>query len=147
MFDRVLKTPGHIAIIVEIIVIYQKLLILNKLWYYFKSVRIRSFLDLYFSLFGLNAERYGVSLHIQSECAKIRTKKTSNTDTFHAVWWCQEKVVEQVTRFISVLKLLKLRHSWTMCLYYREDIAGFWKRGPKKFLISRSLENSYLEKI
>ena len=31
-------------------------------------------------------ERYSVSLHIQSECGKIRTKKTLNTDTFDAVF-------------------------------------------------------------
>ena len=40
----------------------------------------------YFSTFGLNSERYGVSHLIQSECGKIRTRKTSNTDTFHAVF-------------------------------------------------------------
>ena len=28
---------------------------------------------------------YGVSLRIQSECSKTRTRKTPNTDTFHAV--------------------------------------------------------------
>ena len=49
-----------------------------------KSVRIRSFSGPYFPAFGLNTERYGVSLHIQSECGKIRPKKTPNTDTFHA---------------------------------------------------------------
>ena len=30
-------------------------------------------------------ERYGVSLRIQSECGKIRTRITSNTDAFYAV--------------------------------------------------------------
>ena len=30
-------------------------------------------------------ERYGLSLHFQSECGKIRTRKAPNTDTFHAV--------------------------------------------------------------
>ena len=50
-----------------------------------KSVRIRSFSGPYFPAFGLNTERYGVSLHIQSECGKIRTRKTPITDTFHAV--------------------------------------------------------------
>ena len=30
-------------------------------------------------------KRYGVSLRIQSECGKIRTRITPNTDTFHAV--------------------------------------------------------------
>ena len=29
----------------------------------------------YFPAFGLNTERYGVSLRIQSECGKIRTRK------------------------------------------------------------------------
>ena len=38
-----------------------------------------------FSVFGLNIERCGVSLRIQSECGKIRTRKTSNTDIFHPV--------------------------------------------------------------
>ena len=36
-----------------------------------KSVRIRSFSGPYFPAFGLNAERYRVSLHIQTECGKI----------------------------------------------------------------------------
>ena len=40
-----------------------------------KSVRIRSFSSPYFPAFGLNTERYYISLCIQSECGKIRTKK------------------------------------------------------------------------
>ena len=50
-----------------------------------KSVHIRSYYGPYFPEFGLNTERYGVSLRIQSDCGKMRTKITSNTDTFHAV--------------------------------------------------------------
>ena len=38
-----------------------------------------------FSAFRLNTERYGVSVGIQSECGKMRTRITSNADTFHAV--------------------------------------------------------------
>ena len=49
------------------------------------GVRIRSFSGPYFPALGLNTERYRVCLHIQSECGKIRTKKTPNKDTFHAV--------------------------------------------------------------
>ena len=30
-------------------------------------------------------KRYGLSLRIQSECGKLRTRITPNTDTFHAV--------------------------------------------------------------
>ena len=50
-----------------------------------KSVGIRSFSRPYFPEFGLNTERYGVSLHIQSKCEKIRTRKIPNTDTFYAM--------------------------------------------------------------
>ena len=50
-----------------------------------KSVRIRSFSGPYFPTFGLNTEKYGVSIRTQSKCGKIRTRKTPNTDTFHAV--------------------------------------------------------------
>ena len=53
-----------------------------------KSVCIRSYCGLYFPAFGLNTERYGVSLRNQSKCGKIRTRITPNTDTFHtlAIW-------------------------------------------------------------
>ena len=42
-----------------------------------KSVQMRSFFWSYFPAFGLNTERYGVSLRIQSKCGKIRTRKNS----------------------------------------------------------------------
>ena len=38
---------------------------------YVKRVRIRSFYGPFFPAFGLNTERYVVSLRIQSECGKI----------------------------------------------------------------------------
>ena len=50
-----------------------------------KSVRIRSYSGPYFSAFGLNTERYSVSLRIQFECGKMRTRITPNTDTFYGV--------------------------------------------------------------
>ena len=50
-----------------------------------KSVRTRSYSGPCFPAFGLNRERYSVSIRIQSECGKIRTRVTPNTDTFHAV--------------------------------------------------------------
>ena len=50
-----------------------------------KSVHIRNYSGPYIPAFGLNMERYGVSLHIQSECGKIRTRITPNTDIFHAL--------------------------------------------------------------
>ena len=50
-----------------------------------KSVCIRSYSGTHFPAFGLNMERYSVSLRNQSECGKIRTRITPNTDTFYAV--------------------------------------------------------------
>ena len=50
-----------------------------------KNVRIWSFPGPHFPAFGLNTERYEVSLRIQSECEKIRTRKTPNTDPFYTV--------------------------------------------------------------
>ena len=51
-----------------------------------KSVRIRSYSGPYFfPAFGLNTERCGVSLRIQSKCGEKRTRITPNTDTFDAV--------------------------------------------------------------
>ena len=47
-----------------------------------KIVRIRGYSGPYFPGFGLNTERYSVSLRIQSECGKILTRITPNTDTF-----------------------------------------------------------------
>ena len=41
---------------------------------------------LIFPAFELYMERYGVSLHIQSKCGKIKTRKTPTTDTFPAVF-------------------------------------------------------------
>ena len=58
----------------------------NKFYHCVKNVHIRSFSGLYFPAFGLNTERYGVSLHIHPKCGKIGTRKTPNTDTFHAVY-------------------------------------------------------------
>ena len=50
-----------------------------------KSVRFRSYSGSHFPVFGLNMEKYSVSLQIQSKCEKMRTRTTSNSDTFYAV--------------------------------------------------------------
>ena len=51
-----------------------------------KYVRIWSYSGLHFPAFVLNTERYELSLRIQSECGKMRTRKTQNTvDTSLAV--------------------------------------------------------------
>ena len=53
--------------------------------HYVKRVRIRSYSGRHFPAFGMNTERYGVSLRIQSECGKMRTRITRNTDTFYTM--------------------------------------------------------------
>ena len=51
-----------------------------------RSVRIRRFSGPHFPTFGLNTEqRYFATLRIQSKCGKIRSRKTPDNDTFHAV--------------------------------------------------------------
>ena len=51
-----------------------------------KSVRIQSYSGPHFPSIGLNTERYSVSLGIQSECGKVRTRITPNADTFYVVF-------------------------------------------------------------
>ena len=50
-----------------------------------KSVRIRSYSGPYIPTFGLNTERCGLFLRIQSGCGEIRARITPNTGTFYAV--------------------------------------------------------------
>ena len=58
----------------------------NKSYHCVKSVCIMTFSGPYFPAFGLNTERYVISLRIQSECRGIQTRETPNTDAFHAVY-------------------------------------------------------------
>ena len=53
--------------------------------YCVKSVRIRSYSGPHFLAFRLNTKRWSLSLQIQSECGKMRTRIAQNTDTFYAV--------------------------------------------------------------
>ena len=60
----------------------------SKYIYYqhcWKSNCILSFSGPYFPAFGFNTDIYSVKLRILSECRKIRTRKTPNTDTFYTV--------------------------------------------------------------
>ena len=61
-----------------------------------KSVLVWSYSGPFFPAFRLNAKRYSVSLNIESEYGKIRTRITPNTGTFYVV------------HFSSHLFLLKL---------------------------------------
>ena len=50
-----------------------------------KSVRIRGYSGPHFPAFGLNTEKYGVSLRIQSECGKMWSRITTHMETFQAL--------------------------------------------------------------
>ena len=68
-----------------------------------------------FSAFELNTERYWVSLRIQSECEKMWTGITPNTDTLHAVehfylHWCSYL---QHT-LLSFVTFTKNKHIWEL---------------------------------
>ena len=47
-----------------------------------KRVRLSIFFGPYFPAFRMNTEIYSVNCRIQSECRKIRIRKTLNTETF-----------------------------------------------------------------
>ena len=57
-----------------------------------KSFRIWSYSGPHFPAFRLSTERNRVSLRIQSECGKMRTRITLNTDTFHGV--CKKRMLK-----------------------------------------------------
>ena len=74
-----------------------------------------SFSGTHFPAFGLNTEFYSLNLCCQSECAKIRTRKTANTNTFCAVLFT---IFYSVTKkkqehSISMLGKKKLSHNRT----------------------------------
>ena len=50
-----------------------------------KSARIWSYSGLHFPALGLDTNKCSVPLRIQSECVKMWTRITLNTDTFYAV--------------------------------------------------------------
>ena len=93
-------------------------------WYCVKSVRICSYSGTYFPIFGLNTERYGVCLCIHSECGKIRTRITPNTDTF------LRNVAHRLNKFVLLKNSsLLLKHCFRKLeiikalLYYRKNVS------------------------
>ena len=82
--------------------------------HYVKSVHIWGYSDPYFPAFGLNTQRYGVSLRIQSECGKIRTIIIPNTDT--SFTRCQ--AIDSVSPF----KIFSAKHFWVSCFYVKSNL-------------------------
>ena len=66
-----------------------------------KRLRIRSYSGPHFPAFGLNTERYVISLRIQSKCGKSLTRITPNTDTFYRALWTSPMYYVNVLQEIS----------------------------------------------
>ena len=100
-----------------------------------------SFSGPYFLMFGLITDRYSVYLCTQSECGKIRTRKTPNTDTFHAVyffrklpWW----IFLNFRVLNTPLKKLKVRVISNL---------AFWKKETKRRSTDSWIINIYFKNL
>ena len=69
-----------------------------------------------FPAFGLNTERYSISLRIQCECGEIRTGKIPNKDTFHAVLFGLEFLI-----YFDIFE-----HSAANAAEYSKVVGIFW---------------------
>ena len=92
--------------------------------HYVKSFRIRSYSSPYFPAFGLNTERYGVSLYIQSECRKMRIRVTPNTDTFRAVKSIKSKCLPDICPLLMKLFLFTFRTGIDQIIFFEEYLWG-----------------------
>ena len=80
-----------------------------------KGVCIRNYSGPHFSAFGLNTERYRLSLRSHSKCGKMRTKITPNTGTFYAVFAAEIKLKWRIITeeyFINS----NIRHETVYCM-------------------------------
>ena len=74
------------------------------------------FFCLYFPTSGLNAERYGASLRIKSECRKIRARKTPSTDAFHAVIINHKRINSPEIELMEIVVIIRLSKSSSFIL-------------------------------
>ena len=118
-----------------------------------KGVRIWSYSGPHFSAFGVNTERYSVSLLIQSKCGKMRIRITPNMDTFYAVesqnlqvksyqefryrWWriliYSQFTCQSIDSFLEARKTLKL----VSAIFYQFFCFSSPISSKKLFLFSR----------
>ena len=104
----------------------------EKLWvaHCVKSVRIRNYSGPYFPAFGLNTERYGVSLCIQSAFEKTQPRITPNTDTFHAVViiLCKQAIIKLLLAYTFRKMFINCLNLMNGCLAYsfHELLMFFW---------------------
>ena len=88
-------------------------------WRCLKSVRIRSFSSPYFSAFS------------QSEYGQIRTRKTPNMDTFHAVWcvqnFCQTTGVDHFVPMFPFFECLPVHWSKYCKIKKKQNNWNIWE--------------------
>ena len=99
-----------------------------------KSVRIRSYSGPHFLAFGLNTERYSLSLRIQSECRKIRIRITPNTDTFHTKMLMPVNHILQTVDHTLDIYLIKIKSSKKVKLVMRKEVME-----QKRFIRTRTI--------
>ena len=114
-------------------------------WHCVKRVRIQSYSGPHFPAFGLNAERCGVSLCIQSECRKMRTRITQNTDPFHVVW---ESSLVLLVANRTCIRILwpELSENIYFTLYTSTDDSSFYRKcsfGSKRLVLSKKSTNKH----
>ena len=80
-----------------------------------KTICIWSYSGPHFSTFGLNTERYRLSLRIHSECEKIRTRITPSTNTFHV------ELNTLVTFFLTFLSLSLKNTTYILAIFFQDQ--------------------------
>ena len=56
-------------------------------------------------------QKWSASLRIESKCGKIRTRKTPNTDTFHAVVLIGERGLKEKCTYFKVRGIIHIKFS------------------------------------
>ena len=92
-----------------------------------KSVRIWGYSGPHFPAFGLNSRIWKfVSLHIQSECGKMRTRITPNTDTFYimsisvldfSTESAKKRTIYDLLFFTAIYSTIYSRSSFPKCFF------------------------------
>ena len=89
-----------------------------------RSVHILNFYGRYFPAFGLNTERYSISLRIQCKCGKMQTRKTANTDNVYAV-----KCLNHLRLVHDFFALWKHQENWSFPMFSgfkKWNISTYW---------------------
>ena len=93
--------------------------------YRVKVANMRSYSGLFFSAFEFHTERQFGSLRIQSNCGKIRIRKTLNMDTFHALCLqtCASVHYSVSIYTVTTMKVIQRKNS-KYCLIFEALLDG-----------------------